>query len=280
MKRAADIRDRIDNIRQIEAVVAALRALAVAHRREAERHLTAIRTHAQTISAALADTLGSDGPPPQDAGAPGRGLLVVVGAAQGFGGAYGDRIAEAARAAPDDEDLMVIGHRTMETLEAQGVRALWSADMAAHAADMPALASQLADAAFAHLAGSGHGRLAILHAAPSAAGAAEPALPARRTLVPFDFARFPPTDAPPPLTTLPRVPLIAALVREYVFTELCEAVALGFAAENEARAAAMARAQSNIRRIEDDLGRAWRRARQEGMTEEIVDLALHGAPAR
>jgi F-type H+-transporting ATPase subunit gamma len=145
---------------------------------------------------------------------------------------------------------------------------------------MPTLASQLADVAFEHMAGPVHGRLAVLHAAPSAAGTSDPTAPARRDLVPFDFSRFPPTEAPPPLTTLPRVALIAGLVREYVFTELCEAVALGFAAENEARAAAMARAQSNIRRIESDLDRSWRWARQERMTEEIVELALHGAPGR
>jgi F-type H+-transporting ATPase subunit gamma len=278
VKRAEGIRGRIDNIRQIEAVVSALRALAVAHRREAERHLGAIRSHAATISEALRDALAAgmefgDGAAPR-----GGGLLVVVGAAQGFGGAYGDRIAEAALAARADDELMVIGHRTAETLEAQGVRLLWSADMAAHAADVPALASRLADAAFERLAEPGRDQLAILHAAPAKAAAA-PAPPARRSLVPFDYGRFPPRDAPPPLTTLPRAALIAGLVREYVFTELCEGLALGFAAENEARAAAMARAQSNISRIEDDLGRAWRRARQEGMTEEIVELALHGGVA-
>jgi len=279
VKRAEDIRGRIDNIRQIEAVVSALRALAVAHRREAERHLAAIRAHAQTIGAALADALGGDATPKDAREKPARGLLIVVGAAQGFGGAYGDRIAEAALAAPETDDLMVIGHRTAETLEASGARALWSADMAAHAADVPALASRLADAAFERISAPGHSRLAILHAAPPEPGAA-PAPPARRSLVPFDFGRFPPSEASPPLTTLPRAALIAGLVREYVFTELCEGLALGFAAENEARAAAMARAQSNIRRIEDELGRAWRRARQEGMTEEIVELALHGGASR
>jgi F-type H+-transporting ATPase subunit gamma len=202
VKRAEDIRGRIDNIRQIEAVISALRALAVAHRREAERHLAAIRAHAETIGAALADILGGDFAPQDAAATPARGLLIVVGAAQGFGGAYGDRIAEAALAAPETDDLMVIGHRTAETLEARGASALWSADMAAHAADVPALASRLADAAFERVAAPGHDRLAILHAAPPAPGEA-PAPPARRSLVPLDFGRFPPSD-PPPLTTLPR----------------------------------------------------------------------------
>ena len=52
---------------------------------------------------------------------------------------------------------------------------------------------------------------------------------------------------------------------------------LGFAAENAARAEAMARAQSNVRRIATDLRADYQRARQEQMTTEIIELTTAAA---
>lgn len=49
---------------------------------------------------------------------------------------------------------------------------------------------------------------------------------------------------------------------------------MGFAAENAARAAAMSRAQSNVRQIAAELQGSFQRARQEQMTTEIIELSL------
>ncbi len=141
--------------------------------------------------------------------------------------------------------------------------------MAPHAAEIPALASRIVDAAFALIARASHDRVGIVFA---------DALPdgtrlVQRSLVPFDFSRFPPAGGHPPLTTLARDELLAGLAEEYVFTEVCEALMLGFAAESAARAAAMARAQTNVRRISTDLARDFRQARQEQMTTEIIELS-------
>ncbi len=46
----------------------------------------------------------------------------------------------------------------------------------------------------------------------------------------------------------------------------------GFAAENAAGAAAMNRAQTNVKRIATELQAAFQRARQEQMTTEIIEL--------
>jgi F-type H+-transporting ATPase subunit gamma len=99
-------------------------------------------------------------------------------------------------------------------------------------------------------------------------------------LFPFDFSRFRRLPRAVPLTSLPAAELISALVDEYVFTELCEALMLGFAAENAARAAAMTRAQSNVKRIAADLQGQFQRARQEQMTTEIVELSMAGGADR
>jgi F-type H+-transporting ATPase subunit gamma len=270
MTRPADVKARLENIGQIEAIVSTLRALAVAHRQEAARHLDAIRAYEATIAGALADALAADGRP-ETASGRGGSLLIVVGAAQGFGGAFGDRLAEAALAVPAEErrELIVIGRRTLETLEARGATASWSADAPAHVADAPDLASRLTDEVVGRIARSGAARVSVLHAEPDADGAP----PTRRSLTPFDFSRFRKAVARRPLTTLPRDALLAALVDEYLFTEICDTLMLAFAAENEARAEAMARAQQNVKRIRADLAAEWRRARQEQTTTEIVEVA-------
>ena len=82
-----------------------------------------------------------------------------------------------------------------------------------------------------------------------------------------------PSPANAPVTTMDPHLLIARLVEEYVFTEICEALMLGFAAENDARMNAMTRARSNVKRIAQDLQRRFHQARQEATTTEIIELS-------
>ena len=77
-----------------------------------------------------------------------------------------------------------------------------------------------------------------------------------RALAPFDFARFPRAkSASPPLVTMPPHALLAELAEEYVFAELCEALTLSLAAENEARMRAMSAGQDQRRQNARRAGR-------------------------
>ncbi|ALG89962.1 MULTISPECIES: F0F1 ATP synthase subunit gamma [Actibacterium] len=269
MTRPEEIRDRMANIREIESIVSTLRALAVAHQLEARAHLEAIRAHEAIVAQALSAVLsGADAGGPKPTGEP--GLTIVVGAAQGFSGAFGERMADAAMAeVAGGAELMVIGGRTLSAIVERGQIPVWSTEMAPHALEVPALASRLSDILFERLGKTSGAPVTLLFADPATA---DPA-PIRRTLFPFDFSRFPPLHGSPPLTTLSASALVSALVEEYVFAELCEALMLGFSAENAARAAAMSRAQSNVKRIATDLKVAFQRARQEQMTTEIIELS-------
>ena len=270
MNRPEDIKARIDNIRQIEGIVGALRAIATAHQQEARRHLDTVRAHEATVAGALARALGRGPAPAARTGE--RALLIVVGAAQGFSGDYGERIADAAlEGGGPGRDLMVVGLRTLQALTARAGpgQIVWQGDMAPHVAEIPALASRIVDEAFALIARASHDRVGILFADALPEG---PRLIGRQ-LAPFDFSRFAGEPAHAPMTTLARESLLAGLAEEYVFTEICEALVLGFAAESAARAAAMARAQTNVRRISQDLTREFRQARQEQITNEIIEVA-------
>ncbi|MPL61012.1 ATP synthase gamma chain [bioreactor metagenome] len=268
MSRPEEIRDRLVNVHQIGSIVSTLRATASAHQTEAKAHLQAIRAQEAAVAEALSVALALGGTAAPAAA--GTGITIVIGAAQGFSGSYGERMAEAAHAAAQAGDrLMVVGSRTLGALADIGLVPDWSAEMAPHAPEVPPLAMRMADALFERLAATPEAEVRMIHADPDDIAAG----PQHRSLFPLDTARFPPDARPAPMLNLPAQGLIAALIEEYVFTEICEGLMLGFAAENAARAEAMGRAQTAVKRIAGDLRQEFQRSRQEQMTTEIVELA-------
>jgi F-type H+-transporting ATPase subunit gamma len=96
----------------------------------------------------------------------------------------------------------------------------------------------------------------------------------KQSLVPFDFARFAVSARQiAPLVTLAPQRLLARLAEEYVFAQLCEAIMLSLAAENEARMRAMIAARANVHdKLEHLIGDS-QRLRQEEITAEMVELS-------
>jgi F-type H+-transporting ATPase subunit gamma len=171
-------------------------------------------------------------------------------------------------------ELLLAGDRGIMDAEERGFSAGWSAPMAAHADEVPALANRLADAVYERLT-KGATRVTIVHATPSSGGLIDVV---SRTLVPLDFNRFPISHRliPPLITQDPRA-LIAQLADEYMFAELCEAVMLSFAAENDARMRAMIAARDNVDEKLEELAADFRHLRQEEITNEIIELAAGAA---
>ena len=79
-------------------------------------------------------------------------------------------------------------------------------------------------------------------------------------------------DRAAPIVQLPPRALLAELAQEYVFAELCEALTLSLAAENEARMRAMSAAKTNVSKMLDELVARSRQLRQEEITNEIIEL--------
>ena len=276
MPHLEDIKDRIGNIGQIEGVIVAMRAMAAAHAQEARRHLQAIREHEETVARSMAEALslvpGMTSPQESDESERAH-LRIVVGAAQGFSGQHNERIVTGALEQKDgleERQYLLIGQRCISEFAERGIRPLWSANMVAHAAEVPALASRIVDALFVPLERGEIQTVSIVYADPASP---EMALTIRR-LMPFDFGRIVASRRPsPPITLIPASRLLEQLVEEYVFTEVCEALMLGFAAENDARMNAMTRARSNVKDIAQDLQRKFHQVRQEETTTEIIELS-------
>ncbi len=223
--------------------------------------------------AALPTDHGSQTLPPQLDGV----LVVALCAEQGFVGSFNERMLDLALplVARPASRLFVVGFRGQTAAASRGRTPDWSAPMVARTAQVPALADRLSDAVHATLAAQGLARVLLVHGDPDEGGAITVV---QRWLLPFDFARF--TSDPAgragfqaPLTNLPAPVLLEQLAIEYVRADLCEALMLSYAAENQARMQAMIAARGNLERNEQRLALEYQRVRQEDVTDEILELS-------
>jgi F-type H+-transporting ATPase subunit gamma len=139
------------------------------------------------------------------------------------------------------------------------------------------LASNIVDAVFDRIRQAGVVRVTLAGTRPDARRAGIE----MKQLLPFDFSRFAQAASMQrPMFNVPPSQLLEDLVEEYVFTELCQAIILAFAAENDARMRAMTRARTNVDRIRQDLKLELNQSRQEQTTTEIIELSASSAATR
>ncbi|MFT4065937.1 F0F1 ATP synthase subunit gamma [Paraburkholderia sp.] len=277
----SDVEARIASVHELESVVSAMRGIAAARSQEARSRLDGIRACADMIGAAIGDALMLDEhgmqPAPADAG-PGVHVVIVICAEQGFVGTFNEHLIEAAAHLPiwGARTCFVIGGRGAVVAGTHGLAVDWSAPMVAHAEEVAALASRITEALYERLESGRATRVTLLHAVPQLSTAIDIV---QKSLLPFDFTRFAvAARRQAPLVTLAPRRLLAQLAEEYVYAQLCEALMLSFAAENEARMRAMIAARTNVHDTLDQLTGDFRRLRQEEITAEIVELSA-GSPA-
>jgi F-type H+-transporting ATPase subunit gamma len=213
-----------------------------------------------------------------DAGGP--HLVVVIGAEQGFAGSYNENIVDAVLGgggANEPTEFIVIGQRAIVDFDVRGLSPVWSANMISQSEHAASLASNIVDAVFDRIRQAGVVRVTLAGTRPDARRAGIE----MKQLLPFDFSRF--AQAASMQRSMFNVPpgqLLEDLVEEYVFTELCQAIILAFAAENDARMRAMTRARTNVDRIRQDLKLELNQSRQEQTTTEIIELSASSAATR
>lgn len=255
---------RLTAINEIGEVVGALRAMASGNAAAARGTLAALAAYEAQVRAALVRLAA----PVAGSHPSGPGLVLLIGAAQGFCGAYPLRLAEAARdLVPAGAGLLVVGQRTVALLAEGGITPRFTADLPATPADIPALASRITDA-IVTLTAAHPGPIATL------SGRDEPGLPiALHPIWPPAGSDRPPRDIVPPLTTLPAPDLARLLLMELLFAAIARALSEGLRVENLARIEAMARAEAHIKDRRLAVEQRQRQARQEAMTTELIELA-------
>lgn len=271
-ERLADITARIEGIRQLGAVVNAMRGIAAARAQQARNQIAAVDSYTLTLSAAIGSAI-SLLPSNQQDGAPRstrRGLILFC-AEQGFAGAFSERILDSAAADLAASELFLVGTRGATAAAERNIIPRWKSAMPSHSLGIPKLADGIAEALYARIATGEIGALDAIfsHWQPGKGTHVE-----RRRLFPLDmtlFSRSPHGGAP--LIELTPETLLSELTADYMHAQLCHAALHAFAAENEARMEAMASARHQIERQLLSLQATQRTVRQEEITAEIVELA-------
>jgi F-type H+-transporting ATPase subunit gamma len=278
-ERLADISARIDGIRQLGAVVNAMRGIAAARAQQARSQLIAVDDYAATIAVAIGRTLAlfplgrPDGPRRLT-----RPALVLFCAEQGFAGAFSERILDAVGADLMTSDLFLIGTRGSAVAAERGVAARWKSALPSHSAGVPKLADRVAEALYSRIATGETDRLDAIFSEWQPGHGIHVN---RHRLFPFNMAQFSrPPDTNAPLLNLAPEALLSELTADYLHAQLCNAALHAFAAENEARMEAMAAAHNQIERQLSALRARQQNVRQEEITAEIIELAAGETASR
>ncbi len=245
-ERLADVVTQLRNVRQLEAVVTAMRGIAASRAQQSRSLLAGVEAYTEVISRAIGQALTLL-PPDAATSSPRRRArrgLILFCAEQGFAGAFSERVLDAAAGDIRDATSLIIGTRGAAIASERGVKAAWSAPMAAHVDALPSFANRLADALYGYVASGAVAEVDVIF--PRSVSGSGIQID-RHSLLPIDFRRFArPIEQQAPLTTLAPQPLLERLAAEYVYAQLCEAAMLAFEAENEARMMAMTSAKTNI----------------------------------
>jgi F-type H+-transporting ATPase subunit gamma len=278
-KRLADVSARIEGIRQLGAVVNAMRGIAAARAQQARGQLAAVESYAATIALAIGRVLALAPSVVRDgARRPTRPALVLFCAEKGFAGAFSERVLDAVGGELAASILFLVGSRGRAAAAERGVAAHWSSAMPAQSLGVARLADRIAEAIYVRIGAGGIDRLDAVF---SQWRAGEGVRVERRRLFPVDLLAFAhPISGDTPLRNLPPERLLRDITAEYVHAQLCDAALHAFAAENEARVEAMASARREIDRQLALLKATQRQVRQEDITAEIIELAAGETASR
>src|SRR5208337_1208520 len=272
----SEVEGRIGTVRQLNAVISAMRGIAAARSREARARLDGVRAYASAVGTAIGTALGlaSDREPPASRGDQREArLLIVLCGQQGFAGSFNDRVLDKAAGHVDSSlvEILLVGDRGAMVAAERGLAVSLVAPMVVHTEEVPSLANRITEALYQRLVSKHATRVTMVHAIPGPSGSIEIV---ERALLPFDYTRFHVTAVRiPPIVTLPPEQLLDRLAEEYIYAELCAAVMLSYAAENEARMQAMIAARTNVARKLNELIGSYRNLRQEEITAEIIELS-------
>jgi len=274
-ERLADISARIDGIRQLGAVVNAMKGIAAARAHAARTQVLAVDSYAATIAAAMSSVLrqGTASSTTRRENGDGRLGLLVFCAEQGFAGAFSERVLDSVDAKLDATSLFLIGTRGLSIATARDLKPNWTAPLPSHTPSIPKLADKITTAIYYAVS---EGRIDCLDVIFTGWDAGRPTV-VRQRLFPIDLADLPSATTERPLTQLPDDTLIASLGQDYFNAQVCKAALHAFAAENEARMESMSSAGIQIESELETFQTTLRRVRQEAITAEIIELGTGAA---
>jgi F-type H+-transporting ATPase subunit gamma len=278
-ERLSELVAQIQNVRQLNAVVTAMRGIAASRAQRGRSLLAGIEAYTAVISRAIGEALALL---PLDIAAESEheGLehaLILFCAEHGFAGAFSERVFEAAGADLHGAVNLVVGTRGAAVASERGISSDWSEAMTTRVDGITSFANRLTEVLYGYLAKRAIAKVDILFSR-SISGTIRID---RHSLLPLDFKRFAqqPQKQSPLIALAPQV-LLERLAAEYIYAQLCAAAMHAFVAENDARMTAMVAAKDNTEAKLDTLRRREQQLRQEEITTEIIELSAGAEASR
>lgn len=274
---------RIATTGDLRSIVRTMKSLSAVSIYQYDHAVAALRDYGRTIELGLQVVLKpGDLPAAEPKDSDGATVAVVFGSDHGLCGRFNEEIARLARdeparrrIAPEQVLYLVVGARATARLEAAGARV--AADF-----PLPNSVGRMTPTAYAILlridewrAERGIARILLFHNRRREGVTASPHC---RQLLPLDpcwlqrVARRPWPSRAIPTFRMDAEALFASLLRQHLFAGVFRAGAESAASEHATRLAAMQGAERNIEDHLGELNAAYRRKRQESITEELLDI--------
>jgi F-type H+-transporting ATPase subunit gamma len=274
---------RIATTQDLQSIVRTMKSLSVVSIRQYEQAAAALAEYHRTIEQGF-QILLREGPPPGIRAAPGdfATAAIVFGSDHGLCGRFNEQIARFAHmemqrriAIARDRAYLAVGVQAAARLESFDEPIDDCLFLPGAVSGLTATANAILLKVHAWQQERGIGRVFLFHNRRAADATAAPAM---AQLLPLD-ARWLREIAlrPWPSRGLPthrmRGPaLFASLVREHLFVSIYRAAAESMASEHATRMASMQAAERNIQEHLAEMTGAYRRRRQEAITEELLDI--------
>lgn len=274
---------RIATTEDLKSIVRTMKALSAVSIRQYEQAVDALRDYSRTIEFGLQVVLRRQRPPVYDTEErDGLTIAIVFGSDHGLCGRFNQEIASFARQglrrrrlSRENSAYLVAGARAASHLDAAGERVEETFFLPGSVDGLTETAHSLLLKIDEWRARQSVARILLFHNM-RAKGATASAHGIQ--LLPLDpewlqrlaVRRWPSRAIP--TFTMDAEALFAALVRQHLFVGLFRAGAESAASEHATRLAAMQAAERNIEEHLEEMSAAYRRKRQESITDELLDV--------
>ncbi|MDJ0929748.1 FoF1 ATP synthase subunit gamma [Breoghania sp.] len=225
-ERLADIGVRIDGVRQLDAVVNAMRGIVAVRVQQAREQILAVDGYTTTLTAAMGriiDQIAGETEPPSKTGA--CSALIVFCAEQGFAGTFCERVLDTITNDVGKAEIFLVGSRGRSIAAERDISLAWTSALPAHSPSIPQLANRIRETIFARINAGEIDRLDVVFSTWKENAAHI----VRRTLFPIDLSAVAPSaQLQPPLANLPPSTLLEIIGEDYVHALLCNAALHSF----------------------------------------------------
>ncbi len=274
-----EIKDRIGSVRSTLKITSAMKLVASAKLRKAQKAIEGMRPYERTLAEILA-AVGPTGMPSTEGIPAGKTAVVAIASNSSLCGGFNANVTrlalETIRACEGDVEVYPVGRKIAESLKRAGYSAAADCnDLIGHPAyeKSAALARSLAE----RFAAGELGRVVLVYNRFRSASSQEPVAEEYLPFTPSSVALTDGSPAPDDYILEPDAEaLVAQLLPQVMMLKFHAAILDSAAAEQAARTLAMQTATDNAEDLLGELTLEYNKGRQQKITAEILDL-LGGA---